>query len=104
MDEQTFQGLLHRARDAEASGDDACYWRAYQRGLWRAYRGEAFGTSGEHALWLAFADSSGPIKSALGRGYRDGLAGVERCGTGYQPIAARGPAQRMVEGAREAAD
>ncbi len=76
MDEQTFQSFLRRAQAAQA-GDDSGYWRGYQRGLRRAYHGEAFGSSNEHRLWLEFAGSGGPLKAALGRGYRDGLAGVE---------------------------
>jgi hypothetical protein len=90
MDEQTFQDLMRRAQAAEARGEDAFYWRAYQRGLSRAFRGVAFGTSGEHQLWLAFADSSGPIKAALGRGYRDGLAGTEGCPMAAPPISLQG--------------
>ncbi len=77
MDEQTFESFMRRARVAQANGDDNGYWRGYQRGLRRAYHGDAFGTVNEHWLWLEFADSGGPIKAALGRGYRDGLAGVE---------------------------
>ena len=64
---KTFQGL---------KSDRAEYWTGVQRGLRRAYHGEAFGTVQEHALWLAAAGSDDPIRQQRGQGYRDGLNGA----------------------------
>jgi hypothetical protein len=73
---RTFQSrVLHaRAMRALSHGEDACYWRGYERGLRRAHHGERFGTPQEHALWCAMVDSLDPSRAAMGRGYRDGLA------------------------------
>ncbi|HQN18500.1 MAG TPA: hypothetical protein PKV86_05165 [Syntrophobacteraceae bacterium] len=54
-------------------GERPDYWRGYQRGLRRAYHGEAFGTEREHAQWLALVDSLDDVQREVGLGYRDGL-------------------------------
>lgn len=71
MDAATFQAL---ARRAKLLGGD--YGAGYQRGLRRAHHGEAFGTADEHALWSRLG-LDGDIRTELGRGYRDGLAGAD---------------------------
>jgi hypothetical protein len=63
---KTFQGLEH---------DRAEYWTGYQRGLRRAYHGEAFGTMQEHTLWLEAASSDDAMRRQRGQGYRGGLRG-----------------------------
>ena len=63
---KTFQGLEH---------DRAEYWIGYQRGLRRAFHGEAFGTMQEHTLWLEAASSDDAMRRQRGQGYRDGLRG-----------------------------
>lgn len=56
--------------------DQAEYWKGYQRGLRRAYDGDAFMTDAEHEQFMAYTDD--PNYPDLGRGYRDGLrAGYE---------------------------
>ena len=63
---KTFQGLEH---------DRAEYWIGYQRGLRRAFHGEAFGTMQEHTLWLEAASSGDAMRRQRGQGYRGGLQG-----------------------------
>ena len=71
MNEATFQTLARRAK--LLAGD---YGAGYQRGLRRAHHGEAFGTAEEHAVWSQLGLDGDP-REELGRGYRDGLAGVD---------------------------
>lgn len=71
MDEARFQILARRAK--LLSGD---YGTGYLRGLRRARHGEAYGTADEHALWSRLG-LDGDTREELGRGYRDGLAGVD---------------------------
>jgi hypothetical protein len=54
---QTFQGL---------EPDRAEYWAGYQRGLRRAFHGEAFGTAEEHDLWLTAVDSEDVLRKQRG--------------------------------------
>ena len=55
--------------------DRAFYWIGYQRGLRRAFHGEAFGTEAEHVLLLQAVDVDDPDRRQRGEGYRDGLQG-----------------------------
>jgi hypothetical protein len=73
MDEQTFKRLMNQASIFHRIGDDTGYLAGYMRGLRRAYHGERFGTEDEHTRWLSLAGD--PRREAMGRGYRDGLAG-----------------------------
>ena len=58
---------------ADSGSDD--YQRGYLQGLRCRYYREQFGASSELAQWRASADS--PEYPEFGRGYRDGLAGIE---------------------------
>jgi len=49
----------------------------YLRGLRRHYHGENFCTPDEHALWMSLGLDGDPRRVDLGRGYRDGVAGLE---------------------------
>ena len=69
-----FESLMRRSR-IESELGDADYWAGFQRGLRRAYHGDAFGTAEEHAIWLSLADAADPARAELGRGYADGLRG-----------------------------
>lgn len=69
--------LIRRAdamRRAETDPGRQSWWAGYLRGLRRAHHGARFGTDAEHALWTDAADSPDPVRAALGRGYRAGLA------------------------------
>lgn len=71
-----FASLLRRAdtlRRIETDPLLAEWWAGYQRGLRRAHHGDRFGTPAQHDLWLSAADSTDPMRAALGRGYRAGL-------------------------------
>ena len=71
-----FASLMRRAdtlRRIEPDPILAEWWAGYMRGLRRAHHGERFGSEAEHELWLSAAESSDPMRAALGRGYRDGL-------------------------------
>lgn len=74
----TYAQFTHEMLKAETFtrlGERPDYWRGYQRGLRRAYHGEAFGTDEEHAQWLEMLDSRGDARREMGLGYRDGLQG-----------------------------
>ena len=47
------------------------YAKGYLRGLRRHYHGEKFGTTSEHAQWMAMGDH----RQEMGDGYKDGFAG-----------------------------
>jgi hypothetical protein len=64
---KTFQGL---------KSDRAEYWTGVQRGLRRAFHGQAFGTEQEHDLWLRAVNSDDVLRQQRGQGYRDGLKGT----------------------------
>jgi hypothetical protein len=70
-----FRRYMKRTRKAAtiAAGDD--YRHRYVHGLRRHYRVAGFGAQDEHAQWPGFADSPGHVE--VGRGCRDGLAGIE---------------------------
>lgn len=71
-----FSSLLRRAdtlRRVEPDPIRAEWYAGYMRGLRRAHHGERFGSEAEHQLWLAAAESTYPMRAALGRGYRAGL-------------------------------
>lgn len=80
MNEATFQTLARRARLLTSD-----YGAGYLTGLRRHYHGESFGNPQEIAA-LAAAGLNGDPRVELGRGYRDGLAGVEP-----QPLTGRPP-------------
>lgn len=65
MDESSFRKLLQRAK--LLIGD---YGSGYQSGLRRCYHGKEYGDPAEHAARERRQDE-------WGRGYRDGLAGME---------------------------
>lgn len=74
----TFESLMRRADTMRRHTDpsnphESDWWTGYMRGLRRAHHGERFGTTAEHEMWLASADSSYQGRAALGRGYRAGL-------------------------------
>lgn len=72
----TFASLLRRADTLRRHEDDPVrnsWFAGYMRGLRRAHHGERFGSETEHQLWLSAADSSDPMRAALGRGYGAGL-------------------------------
>ena len=71
MTDAEFQTLARRAK--MLTGD---YGAGYMRGLRRSHHGASFGTTDEHALWSRLG-LDGDIRTELGRGYRDGLAGVD---------------------------
>ena len=71
MTDAEFQTLARRAK--MLTGD---YGAGYMRGLRRAHHGASFGTADEHALWSRLG-LDGDIRAELGRGYRDGLAGID---------------------------
>lgn len=81
MNERTFQALARRAKLLTSD-----YGSGYTRGLRRHYHGEQFGTPDEHALWMSLG-TNGDHREELGRGYRDGFAGLEP-----QPLRGRPPA------------
>lgn len=71
-----FASLMRRAdtlRRLESDPMRSEWWAGYMRGLRRAHHGEQFGSSAEHDMWSAAADSTDPKRAALGRGYRAGL-------------------------------
>lgn len=70
MNEQRFQSLARMAK--LLPGD---YGAGYQRGLRRHYYGARFGTEEEHQLWSQLG-TGGDLRIEMGRGYRDGLAGI----------------------------
>lgn len=80
MNEATFQTLARRAKLLTSD-----YGGGYLTGLRRHYHGESFGNPQELAA-LAAAGLNGDPRVELGRGYRDGLAGVEP-----QPLVGRPP-------------
>lgn len=74
---KNFESLMSRAKTlSRCSGDaspfDSDWWAGYMRGLRRAHHGEAFGTPGEHALWLKSGND--PQSVSRSSGYRAGLA------------------------------
>lgn len=71
MNETRFQTLARRAKLLTSD-----YGAGYLRGLRRAHHGDAFGTAAEHAQWSRLG-LDGDHRDELGRGYRDGLAGVD---------------------------
>lgn len=93
----TFASLMRRADTLRRVEPDAIrseWWAGYMRGLRRAHHGERFGTEAENELWLSAADSTDPMRAALGRGYRAGMtleardpeAYCSRCETFVQTI------------------
>ena len=71
-----FASLMRRAdmlRRVESDPVHAEWWAGYMRGLRRAHHGERFGSEAEHDLWFSAADSTNPMRAALGRGYHAGL-------------------------------
>ena len=57
------------------------YRIGYQRGLKRRFFGKDFGAEGDHELWMALGsandpDYDDPSYIEMGRGYRDGFAGI----------------------------
>ena len=71
---ERFESLMGQARTMQGlETDRAEYWIGIQRGLRRAYHGEAFGTAAEHALWLAAINHNDTMRQQRGQGYRDGL-------------------------------
>jgi hypothetical protein len=71
-----FSSLLRRADTIRRFEDDPIresWWAGYMRGLRRAHHGERFGSETEHDLWMSAAESTDPMRAALGRGYRAGL-------------------------------
>jgi hypothetical protein len=70
-----FRRYMKRARKASTITASDHYRRGYLQGLRRHYRVGDPGAHDEHAQWLGFADS--PERVEAGRGYRDGLAGIE---------------------------
>jgi hypothetical protein len=75
MDTRTFQSEILKAETMSLlAPDQAQYWHGYRRGLRRAQFGERFGTEHEHTVWMALAESTDPVLTARGRGYREGLA------------------------------
>ena len=70
-----FRRYMKRARAAATIAVSDDYRRGYLHGLRRHYRVAQFGAQDEHAQWLGFADR--PEYVEVGRGYRDGLAGIE---------------------------
>ena len=79
MTEHEFQ---HNARAAETlrhlaqEPDEQEFWTGYVRGLSRNYHGEQFGTTEEHALWMATADSDDQGRRMTRLGYRAGFEGL----------------------------
>ena len=71
MKQRTFESYMGRVKFL-ASAD---YAAGYQRGLRRHFHGESFGTAAEHEHLLALEHDE--IRAELGRGYRDGFAGIE---------------------------
>jgi hypothetical protein len=70
-----FRRYMKRARAAGTiAASDDCR-RGYLQGLRRHHRVAPSGAHDEHAEWVGFADS--PEYVQVGRGYRDGLAGIE---------------------------
>lgn len=70
MNEKEFNRLISQA--SAAPGD---YSDGYRRGLRRYYHGCSFGTATEHQRWLGLGLDGDP-RHELGRGYRDGFAGI----------------------------
>lgn len=71
-----FSSLMRRAdtlRRVESDPIRAEWWAGYMRGLRRAHHGERFGSATENELWIAAAESTDPMRAAIGRGYRAGL-------------------------------
>lgn len=71
-----FASLMRRAdtlRRVESDPIRSEWWVGYMRGLRRAHHGARFGSQAEHEMWLVAADSTDPIRAALGRGYKAGL-------------------------------
>lgn len=64
---------LRRECQAESDPIRSEWCVGYMRGLRRAHHGERFGSEAEHELWLSAADSTDPMRAALGLGYRAGL-------------------------------
>ena len=76
MTMSTFASLMRRAdtlRRAEPDPIRAEWWAGYMRGLRRAHHGERFGSEAQHQLWVSAAESTDPMRAALGRGYIAGL-------------------------------
>lgn len=71
-----FASLMRRAdtlRRVESDPIRAEWFVGYMRGLRRAHHGERFGSQAEHQMWLAAAESTDPMRAALGRGYAAGF-------------------------------
>jgi hypothetical protein len=76
MNEQQFQSEMSRAQTLGRLASDpiqADYYSGYARGVRRQYHGDQFGSQQEHDLWLSLVDDTDESRTALGRGYRDGL-------------------------------
>ena len=72
---EKFRRYMKRARMTGTITTSDEYRRGYLEGLRRHYDAGQFDAKDEHAQWLGFADT--PEYVEVGRGYRDGLAGVE---------------------------
>jgi hypothetical protein len=71
MDESRFHQLMRRAKLISSD-----YAAGYQTGLRRHYHGETFGTESDHEVRSRMGLDGDP-RVELGRGYRDGLQGVD---------------------------
>ena len=70
-----FRRYMKRARAAATIAVSDGHRRGYLRGLRHHHRVRQFGDQDEHAQWPGFADTLERVEA--GRGYRDGLAGIE---------------------------
>jgi hypothetical protein len=72
MDRSVFESKLREARRKMESGERPDYWKGYERGLRRRYRGKPLGEPDDHGKWLGYIFSPDHSKRELGRGYFEG--------------------------------
>ena len=69
-----FRSAMLRAQTmGQVSPDEEPYWRGFRHGLRRAFHGADFDPE-RHELLMGGSYTGDPMRDAVTRGYRDGLA------------------------------
>jgi hypothetical protein len=78
MEKEEFERARRKAETFAALGSRPHYWEGYQFGLRARFYSEKFGTEKDNLTWPFLMVGIDETRKEWGRGYRDGLAGVER--------------------------
>jgi len=91
MEKGEFERAMRKAETFAALGSRPDYWEGYQFGLRARFYGEKFGTEKDNLTWPFLMVGMDETRKEWGRGYRDGLAGMERGKTAAEDV------QRLAE-------